>query len=276
VRTLTFVNDEYSDVSFALYSVEATDLPFRKLTRVAEDLRQRFLHVPGVKKVDFVGEQQERIFVEFSYPRLTTLGISPADIFSALARQNAVTPAGSVDTEGAQVFVRLDGAYADIDKIRDTPIVAGKQSFKLSDIAEVTRGYEDPATFVIRHNGESALLLSIVMKEGWNGLDLGEALRAKSANISSSLPLGISLKKITDQAVNISSAVNEFMIKFAMAVGVVMLVSLLSLGWRVGIVVVAAIPLTLGAVFVVMMITDRVFDRITEVDPILWTGKRRN
>src|SRR6266568_2160084 len=258
-----FVNDEYSDGSFALYSVEAPGFPLRQLTRVAEELRQRFLHVPGVKKVDIVGEQQERIFVEFSYPRLTTLGISPADIFSALARQNAVTPAGSVDTDGAQVFVRLDGAYTDIDKIRDTPIVVGKQSFRLSDIADVTTGYEDPATFVIRHNGESALLLSVVMKEGWNGLDLGDALQAESEKISAGLPLGVSLKKITDQAVNISSAVDEFMIKFAMAVGVVMLVSLLSLGWRVGIVVVAAIPLTLGAVFVIMMITDRVFDRIT-------------
>jgi multidrug efflux pump subunit AcrB len=141
----------------------------------------------------------------------------------------------------------LTGAYTDIDKIRDTPIVAGKQSFKLSDIADVTRGYEDPATFVIRHNSESALLLSVVMKEGWNGLDLGDALRAESDKISSSLPLGVSLKKVTDQAVNISSAVNEFMVKFAMAVGVVMLVSLLSLGWRVGIVVVAAISLTLGS-----------------------------
>jgi multidrug efflux pump subunit AcrB len=258
-----FVNDEYSDVSFALYSVQAPGFPLRKLTRVAEDLRQRFLHVPGVKKVDIVGEQQERIFVEFSYSRLTMLGISPADIFAALARQNAVTPAGSVDTDGAQVFVRLDGAYTDLNKIRDTPVVAGKQSFKLSDIAEVTRGYEDPPTFVVRHDGDSALLLSIVMKDGWNGLDLGDALRAESDKISSSLPLGVSLKKITDQAVNISSAVNEFMVKFAMAVGVVMLVSLLSLGWRVGIVVVAAIPLTLGTVFVIMMITDRVFDRIT-------------
>ncbi len=258
-----FVNDEYSDVSFALYSVEAPGLPLRDLTRVAEELRQRFLNVPGVKKVDIVGEQQERIFVEISYPRLTTLGVSPADVFSALARRNAVTPAGSVDTDGAQVFVRLDGAYADIDTIRDTPIVVGQQSFKLSDIAEVTRGYEDPATFVVRHDGEPSLLLSVVMKEGWNGLELGDALRAESDRISSGLPLGVSLKKITDQAVNISSAVNEFMVKFAMAVGVVLLVSLVSLGWRVGIVVVAAIPLTLGAVFVIMMMTDRVFDRIT-------------
>src|SRR3954469_15695448 len=96
-----FVNDEYSDVSFALYSVEAPGLPLRKLSRVAEELRQRFLHVPGVKNVDIVGDQQEMIFVELSYPRLTTLGISPAEIFSALYKQNAVTPAGSVDTNGA-------------------------------------------------------------------------------------------------------------------------------------------------------------------------------
>src|SRR5207244_6022108 len=131
--------------------------PLRQLSRVAEELRQRFLHVPGVKKVDIVGEQQERIFVEFSYSRLAMLGISPADIFAALSRQNAVTPAGSVDTHGAQVFVRLDGSYTGLDKMRDTPIVPGQQSFKLSDIADVTRGYEDPATFVIRHNGEPSL-----------------------------------------------------------------------------------------------------------------------
>src|SRR5437870_1534241 len=173
-----FVNDEYSDVSFALYSVEAPGFPLRKLTRVAEELRQKFLHVPGVKKVDIVGEQQERIFVAFSYQRLATLGISPVEIFSALWRQNVVTPAGSVDTDGPQVFVRLEGAYTDMDKIRNTPIVVGKQSFKLSDIADVSRSYEDPATLVIRYNGESALLLSVVMKEGWNGLDLGDALRA--------------------------------------------------------------------------------------------------
>src|SRR5207247_8585075 len=107
------------------------------------------------------------------------------EIFSALSRQNAVTSSGSVDTDGPQVFVRLEGAYTDLDKIRNTPIVVGKQSFKLSDIAEVTRGYEDPATFVIRHNGEPSLLLSVVMTEGWNGLDMGTALSAEHERIDS-------------------------------------------------------------------------------------------
>ncbi len=267
-----FINDEYSDVTFALYSVEAPDLPPRQVAREAETLRQRMLHVPGVKKVDIVGERPERIFVEFSYERLATLGVSARDIFDALVRENAVTPSGSIDTNAQQVHIRLDGALDDLQKIRDTTVVSGGRTLKLSDIADVKRGYEDPATFLVRHNGQPALLLSIVMKEGWNGLDLGKALVAEQQKISASLPAGISVSKVTDQAVNIREAVNEFMLKFFVALAVVMIVSILSLGWRVGIVVAAAVPLTLAAVFVIMLLTGRVFDRITLGALILGLG----
>ena len=258
-----FVNDEYSDVTFALYAVEAPGMPPRLLTREAEKLRQRLLHVAGVKKVDILGERPERIFVEFSYARLATLGVGARDIFEALQRQNAVTPAGSIDTNGPRVFVRLDGAYDDLQKIRDTPIVSGGRTLKLSDVADVERGYEDPATFLIRHNGEPALMLGIVMQDGWNGLDLGEALEAEQKKISAELPTGLTFTKVTDQAVNIREAVDEFMLKFFVALGVVMVVGLVSLGWRVGIVVAAAVPLTLAVVFVIMLDTGRAFDRIT-------------
>jgi multidrug efflux pump subunit AcrB len=258
-----FVNDEYADVSFALYSLEAHNLPPRELTREAETLRQRILHVPGVKKVNILEERPERIFVEFSYARLATLGVKATDIFDALSHQNAVSPAGSVDTNGPQVFVRLDGAYDDLQKIRDTPIVAGGRTLKLSDVADVKRGYEDPATFLIRHDGEPALVLGVIMQDRWNGLDLGKALEAESAKIKTELPLGITFSKVTDQAVNIREAVDEFMLKFFVALGVVMLVSLLSLGWRVGLVVAAAVPLTLSAVFIIMLATGRDFDRVT-------------
>ena len=267
-----FINDEYSDVTFALYSVEAPGLPPRQLTREAETLRQRILQVPGVKKIDIVGERPERIFVEFSYERLATLGVSARDIFDALVRQNAVTPSGSIDTQAQQVYIRLDGELDDLQKIRDTPIVAAGRTLKLSDIAEVKRGYEDPATFLVRHNGEPALLLSIVMKEGWNGLDLGKSLVAEQKKISAALPAGISFSKVTDQAVNIREAVDEFMLKFFVALAVVMVVSIISLGWRVGIVVAAAVPLTLAAVFVIMLTTGRVFDRITLGALILGLG----
>ncbi|MDR6873067.1 multidrug efflux pump subunit AcrB [Bosea sp. BE125] len=258
-----FVNDEYSDVSFALYALKAKGMPMRELARQAETIRQDLLHVPGVKKVNILGERPEQIFVEFSYTKLATLGVSAQDIVTALQRQNAVTPAGSVDTKGPRVFIRIDGAYDGVQAIADTPIVAGGRTLKLSDIADVRRGYEDPPSFVIRHQGEPSLMVAAVMQEGWDGLALGKALESKTTSIAQALPLGMSLDKVTDQAVNISSAVDEFMMKFAMALGVVLLVSLLSLGWRVGIVVAAAIPLTLAVVFFIMLETGRFFDRIT-------------
>src|SRR5256714_1224775 len=258
-----FVNDEYSDVSFALYALKAKGMPMRELVRQAEVIRQDLLHVPGVKKINILGERPERIFVEFSYSKLATLGVSARDIVAALQRQNTVTAAGSIDTQGPRVFIRVDGAYDSVQAIADTPIVAAGRTLKLSDIAEVRRGYEDPPTFLIRHRGEPIIMLAAVMQEGWDGLALGKALEDRTAAIAQTLPLGMTLEKVTDQAVNITSAVDEFMMKFAMALGVVLLVSLLSLGWRVGIVVAAAVPLTLAVVFLIMLETGRVFDRIT-------------
>src|SRR5687767_10875341 len=218
------VNDEYADVTFALYALKAKGEPHRALVRDAEVLRQRLLHVPGVKKVNIIGEQAQRIFVEFSSDRLATLGVSPRDLFAVLNTRNVVTPAGSIEAKGPQVFIRLDGAIGDLQEIRDTPIVAHGRTLKLADVADVKRGYEDPATFLIRNNGEPTLLLGVIMREGWNGLDLGEALDVEARAINADMPLGMSLSKVTDQSVNISSSVDEFMVKFFVALGVVMLV----------------------------------------------------
>ncbi|XYQ53441.1 efflux RND transporter permease subunit [Pectobacterium carotovorum] len=266
------VNDEFSDVTFALFALKAKGEPQRALVRDAESLRQRLLHVPGVKKVNIIGEQSERIFVSFSHDRLATLGISPQDIFSALNNQNVLTPAGSIETDGPQVFLRLDGAFDTLEKIRDTPIVAQGRTLKLSDVATVSRGYEDPATFLVRNQGEPALLLGVVMREGWNGLTLGKALDAETAKINEGMPLGMTLSKVTDQSVNISSSVDEFMIKFFVALLVVMAVCFVSMGWRVGVVVAAAVPLTLAIVFVVMEASGKNFDRITLGSLILALG----
>lgn len=266
------VNDEYADVTFALFALKARGEPQRLLAREAETLRQRLLHVPGVKKVNILGEQTERIYVEFSHDRLATLGVSPQDIFAALNAQNVLTPAGSIETRGPEVFVRLDGAFDQLDAIRDTPVIVKGRTFKLTDIATVKRGYEDPATFVIRSSGEPALLLGIVMRDGWNGLDLGKSLESEVGAINAEMPLGMSLTKVTDQAVNIASSVDEFMVKFFVALLVVMVVCFVSMGWRVGIVVAAAVPLTLAAVFLIMAATGKNFDRITLGSLILALG----
>ncbi|WP_374412399.1 efflux RND transporter permease subunit [Novosphingobium colocasiae] len=258
-----FVNDEYGDVTFALYALKAKGEPQRSLAREAEALRQRLLHVPGVNKINIVGEQPERIYVEFSKERLATLGVSPREIFAALSSQNLITPAGAIETKGQQTVVRLDGAFDNLAKIREIPIVSNGRTLRLADIASVERGYEDPATFLVRSEGEPALLLGVVMRQGWNGLDLGKALKAEIGKITAELPLGMSLTPVTDQSVNISAAVDQFMHTFLEALAIVMIVSLVSLGWRVGIVVAAAVPLTLAVVLVIMWATGRVLDRIT-------------
>lgn len=266
------INDEFSDVTFALFALKAKGEPQRQLVRDAEGLRQQLLHVPGVKKVNIIGEQAERIYISFSHDRLATIGLSPQDIFNALNSQNALAAAGSIETRGAQIFIRLDGAFDELQKIRDTPFNAQGKTLKLSDVATVERGYEDPPTMLIRNQHEPALLLGIVMREGWNGLALGKALDAETAKINDSLPLGMSLTKVTDQSVNIRSSVDEFMIKFFVALLVVMVVCFVSMGWRVGVVVAAAVPLTLAVVFVVMEAAGINFDRVTLGSLILALG----
>ncbi|WP_193139204.1 efflux RND transporter permease subunit [Enterobacter asburiae] len=266
------INDEFSDVTFALFALKAKGEPQRQLVRDAEGLRQQLLHVPGVKKVNIIGEQAERIYISFSHDRLATIGLSPQDIFNALNSQNALAAAGSIETRGAQIFIRLDGAFDELQKIRDTPFVAQGKTLKLSDVATVERGYEDPPAMLIRNQHEPALLLGIVMREGWNGLALGKALDAETAKINDSLPLGMSLTKVTDQSVNIRSSVDEFMIKFFVALLVVMVVCFVSMGWRVGVVVAAAVPLTLAVVFVVMEAAGINFDRVTLGSLILALG----
>ncbi|MBX9932663.1 MAG: efflux RND transporter permease subunit [Methylobacterium sp.] len=256
-------NDEFSDIYFALYALQARGLPHRQLVLRAEDMRQRLLRVPGVEKINILGEQAQKIFVEISYQRLATLGITGQQLLAALANQNDVTPAGFVEASGPRVYLRLDGAIDGLDAIRDLPVAAGDRSLKLGDIAEVKRGYEDPKVFAIRNDGEAALMLGLVMKPGFNGLKLGESLNAEEVAIHHETPVGITFTKITDQAKVIDDAIHEFMVKFFTALGVVIFVSLVALGFRVGIVVALAVPLTLSGVFVVMLVTGRDFDRIS-------------
>jgi len=257
------LNDEYTDVVFAVYSLKAKDLPLRLLTRQAEEFRQDLLHVPGSKKVTLFGEQPERIFVDFSYERIATLGVRAEAIFSALIRQNVITPAGSIDTKNQRVYIRLDGPFDDLEKIRSTPITSNGRTLKLSDIANVMRGYEDPAAFIVRHNGEPAIMLNVVMKDAFNGLDFGRSLEKEQARLQANMPLGMTFSKVVDQSEVVKHAVDEFQAKFLVALLVVMAISLLSLGWRVGIVVAAAVPLTLSATLVAMLIAGISLDRIS-------------
>jgi multidrug efflux pump subunit AcrB len=240
------VNDEYADVYFAMYALSAKGLPQRQLVLEAEALRQRLSRVDGVEKVRLLGEQESKIYVEISYQRLATLGVTAPELFRSLESQNDVTPSGFVETAGPRVYLRLDGGIDGVEAVKAIPVASGGRLLKIGDLAEVTRGYEDPASKQIRHQGEPAILLALVMKKNFNGLTLGKLLKAEEAAIHQELPVGLVLSKVSDQSRVIAEAIDEFMLKFVVALAVVILVSLATLGFRVGIVVAAAVPLTLA------------------------------
>lgn len=257
------VNDDFSDVYFSLFSLSAPGLPQRLLTREAEALRDRLVRLDGVRKVDLLGERAERIFVEFDHARLANLGIAPSALFDAIEAHNRLLPAGQLETRGPRSYIRLAAGPADPEVLRALPVRSGDRLLRLGDIAEVRRGYEDPPSYLVRAGGEDAVLLGVVMGRGENGLELGERLTAFAAAEAGRLPLGLSLRQLTNQADAIDEAVNLFQVKFFVAVAVVTLVSFLALGLRAGIVVAIAIPLTLALTFLLMFLTGTNLDRIT-------------
>ncbi|MCX7379952.1 MAG: efflux RND transporter permease subunit [Alphaproteobacteria bacterium] len=244
------VNDEYTDVYGAVFALTGADNA--ELVRQAERVRDRLMAVPGIQKVNIAGEQSRAVFVEFSHARLASLGVTVPQIAQALARQNAVIPAGIVESGVTRIPVRVEGAIAGAAALAEVPVASGGRSIRLGDIATIREGYAEPPQSEIRHNGAGAVLVAASMRKGTNGLDFGHAMTAQLAKIRADLPVGIELQQIADQPEVIGEAVGEFLVKFVVALGVVLLVSFASLGFRVGIVVALAVPLTLAVVFMVM------------------------
>jgi multidrug efflux pump subunit AcrB len=257
------VNDEFSDVYFSLIALAAPGLPMRDLTREAEAIRDRLQRVPGIQKALVLGERSERVFLEFDNAKLVNLGISPQTIFAAIEAHNRLTPAGRLETAGPRVYLRVDSDLADPAQLAAVPIRIGNRLLRLSDLAQIRQGYEDPPSYLIRAWGKDALLLGVVMRKGENGLQLGERMNTFLAAERARLPLGMSLETLTNQARAITAAVNLFQIKFLVAVAVVMAVSMMAIGWRAGMIVGIAIPVTLGLTFLVMKLMGINLDRIT-------------
>jgi multidrug efflux pump len=257
------VNDEYGDVDSMLYMLTADGADYAQLKRVAETMRQKLLKVENVTKVNLYGVQDEKIFVEFSHAKLATLGISPQTILYSLAKQNSVTPAGTVETSAQRVALRVTGAVDGAKAVADTPVESGGSSFRLGDIATVTRGFEDPPSYLVYQRGKPALGIGIVMAKGANILKLGEDVEVAVKQIEASLPQGIDLEQIADQPHVVDYAIDEFTKAFAEALGIVLLVSFISLGWRTGIVVALSVPLVLAITFIVMYTIHLDLHRIT-------------
>ena len=257
------INDEYGDVDSILYMLTAQGADYAQMKKVAEALRQRLLKVKDVTKVNLYGTQDEKIFVEFSNAKLATLGITTDQIFQSLARQNAVVPAGIVETSAQRVPLRVTGALDGAKAVAETPVEANGRVFRLGDIATVSHGYVDPPDFQVRQEGKNAIGIGVVMAKGANILELGPAVSSATADFMASVPRGFELEQIADQPAVVENAVGEFVHSFIEALAIVLFVSFLALGWRTGIVVALSVPLVLAIVFLVMNAMGLDLHRIT-------------
>jgi multidrug efflux pump len=257
------VNDEFSDVDSILYMMTGTGADYAQLKKVAEGMRQRLLKVPGVTKVDLYGTQDERIFVEFSHAKLATLGITPQALFDSLAKQNNVTPAGTVETSSQRVPLRVTGALDGAKAVAETPVESNGRVFRLGDIATVTHGYVDPPSFAVRQEGKPAIGIGVVTAKGANILELGKDVANATDEFMKAVPQGVNVELIADQPKVVERAVGEFVHSFIEALAIVLFVSFLALGWRTGIVVALSVPLVLSIVFIVMNAMSIDLHRIT-------------
>jgi multidrug efflux pump len=257
------VNDEFSDVDSILYMMTGDGADYAQLKKAAEGLRQRLLKVSGVTKVDLYGIQDEKIFVEFSHAKLATLGITPQALFDSLAKQNNVTPAGTVETSAQRVPLRVTGALDGAKAVAETPVESNGRVFRLGDIATVSHGFVDPPSFLVRQKGKPALGIGVVTANGANILELGKDVSAAVDEFMRAVPQGINVEQIADQPKVVEHAVSEFVHSFIEALAIVLFVSFLALGWRTGIVVALSVPLVLAIVFIVMNAMSMDLHRIT-------------
>lgn len=258
-----YFNDEYNDIYMSLYAVQGDGLTMAELLEYAEKIKVDLQGIPTLNKVDILGKQPEKVFVELSSKRLAALGMTPQEVMDALARQNLMTPSASVDTQSDRVFARVDGALHNAADVAKVSIEAGGRLVRLSDIATVRAGYEDPPSFTIRHNGHPVLVLGTTMMPNANILKVGQEVDERMAAIQASLPAGVSVEKYADQPKVVEESIWEFERSFIEALAIVLAVSFLSLGRRAGVVVAASIPLVLGIVLVIMYLADWSLDRIS-------------
>ena len=251
-----FFNDEFGDTYTNIYAITGDGFGYRELKEFGDRVRAELLRVPGVAKVDFIGEQDEKIFIELSNAKLATLGIEPAQIFQTLATQNVVAAAGVFDTPTDRIYLRPTGAFVSLDAIRDLALRANNRVFRLGDIATVERGYVDPPQQRMRFLGREALGIGVTMVKGGDVIELGRALDADVARIVAALPVGIDIEAVASMPRAVQRSVNQFVRSLAEAVLIVLAVSLLSLGLRTGLVVAVSIPLVLAITFLGMWIFD--------------------
>ncbi len=245
-------NDDFGDTFGIIYGVTADGFNHRELRDHVEALRDKLLSVPDVSKIELLGVQDEQIYIEFSMEELANLGIDRSQLLAALQAQNAIRPAGQIETGAESIALRVSGAFESEQDLANVNFAVGGRMLRLSDIATIRRGFSDPPQPLFRVNGEPAIGLAIAMRDGGDILALGKNITTVMNDAKAELPLGIEPFLVADQAVTVDTAISEFMESLWQAIAIILVVSFISLGVRPGLVIATAIPLTLAIVFVAM------------------------
>ena len=247
-----FFNDEFGDTFGNIYAITGEGFDYAVLKDYAERIELELQRVPDVGKIELIGLQDEKVFIELSNTKLATLGVPLSAVQQALDEQNAVSPASYFETATDRVQLRVTGEFLSLEEIRGFPIRVGDRTFRIADVATVRRGFSDPPAPRMRFMGEDAIGIAVAMKAGGDILRLGETLDGEFARLQQALPVGMSLRKVSDQPKAVDSSVAEFVRVLAEAVTIVLLVSFFSLGFRTGLVVALSIPLVLAMTFALM------------------------
>jgi multidrug efflux pump len=251
-----FFNDEFGDTFGNIFALTGEGFSYADKKLYADQIRREFLRVHDVAKVELIGEQDEKVFVEISNIKLATLGIDGSAIIAAMQAQNAVAPGGAFETATDKIFVRATGSFSSVESIRDFNIRANGRVFRLGDIATVKRGFADPPFSRMRFLGQEALGLGISMRQGGDIIALGRHLDEAVKRIENTLPAGLELHRVNDQPRAVSASIREFLRSLAEAVVIVLGVTFFTLGMRTGLVVALSIPLVLSLTFFFMYLFD--------------------
>jgi multidrug efflux pump len=247
-----YFNDEFGDVYTNIYAFDGDGFSFAQLHDYAERLRIELLRVPGVNKVDFISDQEQRVYVEIANAQLAKLGLTPQQIADAVNAQNSVAGSGLFTTSNDRVFVRPSGQFVDEQKIGDTLIRVNGRVIRLGDIATIKRGYQDPPEQYMRFNNHPVLGIGVTMTPSADVVELGKLLEGETAHLRATLPAGLKLVEVSSMPKAVRRSVDDFIEAVVEAVGIVLIVSLISLGARTGMVVVISIPLVLAATVLFM------------------------
>ncbi|MDB6141743.1 MAG: acriflavin resistance protein, partial [Pseudomonas sp.] len=247
-----FFNDEFGTTYGNIYALTGEGFDYAVLKHYADRIQIQLQRVKDVGKIDLLGLQDEKIWIELSNTKLATLGLPLQAVQQALEEQNTVSAAGFFETPSERIQLRVTGRFQSVDEIKNFPIRVGDRTFRISDVAEIHRGFNDPPAPRMRFMGQDAIGLAVAMKDGGDILSLGRALEGEFAHIQQNLPAGMQLRKVSDQPAAVKTGVGEFIQVLTEALGIVLLVSFFSLGMRTGLVVALTIPLVLAMTFACM------------------------